>query len=609
MSAIQNILHSVEEGQARVLVRIIPLIFALIALSILYDFGSHWIPFFGPIGGVFRGLNDAQSMDNAQLARQIYRGSGFTTQFIRPYALSQLHSKKTSESLLEGSSADLFPADQFPRGVPRVLPDTYNAPGYPYLLAGWFTLTQPAFKETPAVTAQKFMYSGDRCIPFLNQIILLLTALLVFFLGWRVFDLRVAWVSLLAFLATDLVWEYSLTALSTTLLMFLVTGALFLAVEIFFISEARSEGEEEGPSFALAWVWTALLGIILGLACLTRLHLLILLLPFGLFLGLMPRANFLLIPLMALIVLVMVTPWLWRVYSISGSPFGSNAPVLHYGVGEFKGNQVYRSMATPNYDLLFKDLSTKEFNGFGWHFSHAWDLLGYNPLIILFAVSTLHHFKRARAQALRWLILGAALCVVGANNFGNPSPAALDPWNTVVVLLPAMIVVGTAFLFILIERLDLSLLLLGNLIVIAVLVVTIFPLVQALTVSISSLYSYPPYVPPFIRVVASLDHRDEWIATDMPWATAWYGDRASLWLPDKVADLDELNDDYCPTSLLLLTPVTLSQPAMNLTSGEDKEWLPFVVGVNLPPHFPLTARAGIPTGGPEYFIWTSPERL
>ena len=47
---------------------------------------------------------------------------------------------------------------------------------------------------------------------------------------------------------------------------------------------------------------------------------------------------------------------------------------------------------------------------------------------------------------------------------------------------------------------------------------------------------------------------DEWVTSDMPWATAWYADRGSLWLPDTVSDFTNLNDNFCPTGILLFTP-------------------------------------------------------
>jgi 4-amino-4-deoxy-L-arabinose transferase-like glycosyltransferase len=102
----------------------------------------------------------------------------------------------------------------------------------------------------------------------LNQILLILTAALVFGLGLRHFDNRVAWVALISFVATELVWAFSLTGLSTSLLMFLVTAVIFCALEIYSVGEACFESTE--TSFLPAWGWAILLGLLLAAACLTR---------------------------------------------------------------------------------------------------------------------------------------------------------------------------------------------------------------------------------------------------------------------------------------------------------------------------------------------------
>ena len=43
----------------------------------------------GNLFTLFRGLNSPQAMDQAQIAREIARGNGFTTKFIRPIAYEQ----------------------------------------------------------------------------------------------------------------------------------------------------------------------------------------------------------------------------------------------------------------------------------------------------------------------------------------------------------------------------------------------------------------------------------------------------------------------------------------------------------------------------------------
>ena len=203
-------------------------------------------------------------------------------------------------------------------------------------------------------------------------------------------------------------------------------------------------------------------------------------------------------------------------------------------------------------------------------------------MIALFFASLLHVFKRGQVQALRWLLVACVVCLVLATSFGSPTPAPIDTWNTVVLLLPGMLVIGTAYFFILLDRLHLQLRILSNAITATALVLISCPLAGTLLNSHAN-HAYPPYVPAALKAIGGYVHPGEWITTDMPWATAWYGDHGSMWLPDTLADFNVIYDDYNSSGVLLLTPVLLSQPILSITSGEEKEWFPFVARGSLPP--------------------------
>jgi 4-amino-4-deoxy-L-arabinose transferase-like glycosyltransferase len=323
------------------------------------------------------------------------------------------------------------------------------------------------------------MYSPDRAIPILNQIFLILTAALVFGLGLRHFDGRVAWVALMSFVATQLVWEFSLTGLSTSLLMFLVTALIFCALEIYAVGEACTEDIDR--SFLLAWVWALLLGLLLAAACLTRLSLLCLILPLAILLARMPRANYLLIFFVVIIAIGAVCPWYWHLYKVSGNPFGSTMTTLLYGEENYTDNQIYRTASIPSYQSLLSDAPGKEYTGFRWHLEHAWGLLGCNPLILLFAASILHRFKRPKVLVLHWFLIGSSALIVAVISLGVNKPEALDQLNTVVVLFPCMLVIGSAFFFLLLDRLELQSWILDCLVAAALLFVNALPMLLTLT--------------------------------------------------------------------------------------------------------------------------------
>ncbi len=55
---------------------------------------------------------------------------------------------------------------------------------------------------------------------------------------------------------------------------------------------------------------------------------------------------------------------------------------------------------------------------------------------------------------------------------------------------------------------------------------------------------------------------------------------------------------------MLFSPETLGKPMTNLTSGEQKEWLPIILhNIDaIPPGFPLHGYVKLPPGGPEYIF-------
>ncbi|HEV3270751.1 MAG TPA: hypothetical protein VGZ93_01055 [Candidatus Methylacidiphilales bacterium] len=592
MNFIQTTLQAVEVGKGQIVARIVPLVAALLLVAGMHDMV------------IYHGLNDPQSMDNAQLARQIVRRQGFTTEFLRPYAVAQLLDYSVNQKKQSG----LFPAAQFPPATPRILPDTYNAPGYPCLLAAWFYTTHPDFNQPPDAIKAAVIYSGERWIPLLNQLFMFMTAILIFALGRRLFDDRIAWISLIAFVGTELVWQYTLTALSTSVLIFLVTAILMCALEIVCVGEDCFESEDH--TFTPAWFWGLAAALLLAAACLTRLHLLVLLIPLFFLLMVMPRASFPLCALIALVVIGLVTPWFVHVYAVCGNPMGSNLPLLLYGEEDYSGNQVYCATSISHLDSLFKETFKKELSGFTWNFNHSWNLLGSNPFILFFAASILHQFKRRRTRLFHWFLFICAFFLIVANNLGSATPDPLGAWNTLIVLFPCMLVFGTAYFFILLDRLDIQIPLLNSLMVITTMVLTMMPLTITLTNFGGIPFNFPPYYPPAIKYYGQLAQPDEWVTSDMPWATAWYADRASLWLPDSIADFENFHKNICPTGILILTPVTWSQPisTFTTTTGECKDWLSFIEERPAPADFPLIVHMTNPLADSYYTLWSDRPR-
>jgi hypothetical protein len=543
-----------------------------------------------------KGFSDSQSMDNAQLARQIARHQGFVTYVIRPYALAQV----AAYTARKGQS-ELFPDAIYGGGRPKAIPDTYNSPGFPVLLAGFYRLLKTNFDEPTATMSTNHFFTGDRWVPILNQFFILLTGGLMFIMALRLFDDRVAWMSAVVLLFSDFVWQYTLLATPISLLMLLMTLLLFGFVEVYRIGETPLE---EGEKPALGWGWLAVpfLAGLFGVMCLLCLPLLVLTIPLIVWLLLMPRTNLFFLPIFGGIVALLVAPWFYHWYRACGNPLGSTLTWGLLGQGGYQDNEIFCSLTIPGWDTLFGASGGKEFTGFVHYFNHGWSLLGSNPLVLLFAASLLHEFRRRRVQAFRWLVVTLAFVTIFMTNLADAKPDPVSSWNLVIILMPAMIMLGAAFFFVLLDRMVTQLRLLTASLIVGMLVLSIAPVWVSIATSGAGYYNYPPYLPPYLSYITRLAPADDWVTSDMPWATAWYGDHPSLWLPDKIADFSSIYDTYSESDFVLVTPVTLSRPTMTLTSGELKEWGPLLLSGNIPDAFPLHHIVKLPAGGPEYTV-------
>jgi len=102
---------------------------------------------------------------------------------------------------------------------------------------------------------------------------------------------------------------------------------------------------------------------------------------------------------------------------------------------------------------------------------------------------------------------------------------------------------------------------------------------------------WPPYVPPYIAVLNAWMRPEEVIASDMPWAIAWYADRRSVWVPDTVKAFTELSDYRVlggPINGLYLTPISGAQNTLrDIVKGEYQDWAPVIQRTVNVDKFPL----------------------
>src|SRR5262249_18490904 len=173
----------------------------------------------------------------------------------------------------------------------------------------------------------------------LNQALFLMLIIVIFLLARRLFDRSVAWLSAILVLATEIFWHFTVSGLSTTLLMLIFVGLVWSLALV----EEQVRTPRCGTGALLLLAGSA--GAYVGIGCLTRYAFGWLILPVLGFLALFGGPRRVLLILIALVVFgVVTTPWLLRNFSLSGTPFGTATYALLEDSFLSPGSKLQRSL-------------------------------------------------------------------------------------------------------------------------------------------------------------------------------------------------------------------------------------------------------------------------
>ena len=227
----QDILHKIEQGSE---MRVFRLGLALLAVGLL-ALGYNW--------RAFRNMATQEAMDTAQLARNIAQGKGYTTLFIRPLSMYFVKQRALANGIVPK------PGEVFDYAKIRGMhPDLANPPVYPVVLAGLmkvlpFHYTASATKQLSRNDATSWRSQPDFLIALFNQLLFLGVIALVFFLARRLFDRGVARLSAGLLLGSELFWRFSVSGLSTMLLVLIFLGLAWCVVLV----EEEARVPRRGP--------------------------------------------------------------------------------------------------------------------------------------------------------------------------------------------------------------------------------------------------------------------------------------------------------------------------------------------------------------------------
>lgn len=580
-TSVQNFIHALEQGRFARLMQIILLCVGIFAVALAY------------LGWNFSGFSAPEAMDQAQVAREISRGHGFSTKLIRPLAIWQIE-----------HNGGALPHGNFP--------DTFNAPLPPLVNA----LAVKTAGDDSKYDRGVFTSRSERMIVGLSMICFLLAVGVNYLLLARLFDRRLAGFASLLVLVTDLFWRYTLSGLPQMLMLLLFSAALYALVRALeshaLANDAEGAAGSRRRTLAVTG-WLGASGAMMGLVFLC--HALAGWLAVGAVIyGLYHFRRRGPVALVFLVTFVLVaTPWIVRTYHVSGSPFGLAGYAVFEGLGATTPIRM-RSSDGPNIEeiapLFFRG---KVEHGIVQRMEQVAQGFGGNLVALLFFVSLLHPFRRPETSALRWALLWMwAFATFGMALMGVNADSGVGPAHLEVLFVPAMIGFGLAMALVLFGRLEAnnkSLYRLGF----SGLLVAIcgLPMLVTLLPEHKSPTNYPPYFEPAIHLLGDWTTPDEIIGTDMPWAVAYYADRKSLWIPNKLRDFLGLSDQGKldgPLAGLFLSPISRGVSFIGaLYKGEYQEYEPLILGNVNVPYFPFK-EAVAPLGDLNYTFYSDTRR-
>lgn len=554
---VQWFVHFFEQGKAAIWLR------RLLVVIVFVSAGMFWLLV------KFGGFDNADAMDQAQIARQLSTGQGYTTLYARPLAMNLMLARTGR--------------------LPTPLPEVSQAPLGPIINAVAFRLTRlPSGQPMQGV-----VFPAERLVAFLGFCFFGGSLLLTYLLGRRLFDPRIALFATGLAAVTQLLWRFSFSGLPQMAMLLLFTGCMLATVTAL---EARAA---QHPRRAIAFL--TLGGFTLGLTAL------------GNGLGIWMFAGFLAFAVTAfrprLLAAAAPTaafalpllPWALRNWLALRNPMG--LPFF----------ELYRPSGTDRLALLadfepllrfrWTDFSANTMRQALEQFGDLFSLFGGNPVTLAFfpAVLLLPFAKWQPAQ-FRWCILLMWLAAAaGMSVFGVGGSVSVNQLH--VLFLPVMTIYGLAFLLNLWSRLGFDLPVLR-----AAFLALLFVLVGApLALSFLSnpkRMNWPPYIPPLIEHFSAWIGPDEAMSADIPWATAWYANRSSLLLPRNTGQFDLINSERllgAPLVALYLTPFSGDRAAFrDIVGGPYRDWARFILREVRPEDlrgWTLKAAAALPMNG------------
>lgn len=511
---------------------------------------------------LFPGLTSPVGMEQAQIAREVARGNGLVTKVIRPAAVRQNNEASGGQGSLQDASQN-----------------TYHAPLKPLILGAVFKAIGADNFSNYRLGTNEQVYSLDRIVAGFEIVCFLLAIGMTYVLVSRIFDARIATTTALLMLLCNLMWDFSTSGLPQMLMLLLFTSGCYFAFRAFEASEEHK----------LAMVNAVIAAIFFALLCLTHWLAIWIVIGYAIAAALFirPRGIAGIIALVTL-VLAAIVPVIQNM-SVAGVPGGSAFLAIFGGLGSSE-EAAMRSLEVVELPLRTLTLSLIQLTT--GQTTQLFAFLGGIVVAPIFFVSLFHPFKSTPISNFRWAILimwGFGLFGMGL--FGLRDDA-ISSNQLHILFAPLMAAYGLAMITVLWNRLTISQTYpaLNNTPFIVIVLISGSPLLLSLPTETIRSFSrdrvetpaYPPYAPSILDdSIVDLVDPIEIVASDQPWAVAWYADRRSLWLPVELSDLEILEDradtEGTPIVAVLITPISGGTRPFMETSVLYRQYLSLIL--------------------------------
>lgn len=507
---------------------------------------------FGIVGYKFQNFGNDAGFDQGQLARQIAKGEGFSTQVARPLQVWFMQ-----------QSGHVFD--------PSRMPELSQAPAYPYFNALIYSIFKKDFLAQ--TTGENHQMLVDRAVVLGAIVLFLLAVGLLYAMGTRLFDPSLALLTVGLCLVCNIFWEYAQSCLPQLLLLLFFAGVMFCLT-----MALREEYREEGTPRPLPWIIP--LGFLAGLMTLT--HGLAAWIAFGLLVSvLIFFRNRLLYSLVILLTFfAILTPWFIRNYQVCGNPLGMAHLAFFNGI--LRPMDLWQSTFSPDFKAVsLAPIQKKIVYEATNQIRNIFGNMGFSLVAPLFFISLLHPFRRREAGAIRWVLLimfffaFVGMCLFTADAKGT------DIDNLHIIFMPFFTLYGMAFVVITWNRGMPAIPILRYTAVTVLFFLSGLSMIAMLLTSTNPLQHWPPHLPLVMRFGSDIANENEALCADIPECVAYSSNRLTLKMPEdfnkfvEYIDYDSLKK---PIVALILTPRTGDAKFLSeIAFGRYSRWAKFVM--------------------------------